>query len=96
VGRDNDIDKEGNVVIEAKYYKAQDFSDGLAAVQEDRDSLWGFIDKEEHYFLEPQYSECSFFLNGKTHVQFPGQKKEIINYIINKDKKIIWENSIER
>lgn len=45
------IDKSGNLVIEAKYALATDFSNGLAAVSEDG-TEWYFIDKTGKTVLE--------------------------------------------
>ncbi|MDE6543928.1 MAG: WG repeat-containing protein, partial [Muribaculaceae bacterium] len=37
-------DKDGNVVIEPKFFETYDFSEGLAAVKKGKTGLWGYID----------------------------------------------------
>lgn len=40
------IDRSGSWVIEPRFYRADPFSEGLAAVQPCKEGLWGFIDEE--------------------------------------------------
>ena len=56
----------GEYVIEPQYYDAHRFSDGLAAVQ-NRDGLWGFINRDGEEVIEYQYysiAEDQEFNNG--------------------------------
>lgn len=48
------IDKHGNIVIEPQFESADEFSEGLAAVESD-DGLKGYIDETGNYVVEPTY-----------------------------------------
>ncbi len=56
------IDKTGNIVIEAKYDKAENFSNGIAKVK--IDGKWGFIDKTGTVVIPLRYDEIEDFNNG--------------------------------
>ena len=51
-------DDKGNVVVEPKYIRVQDFSNGLAAVQTVVDGVkkWGFIDRQGKMVIAPKYT----------------------------------------
>ena len=48
------IDEDWNIAFDQEFYSAQDFSEGLAAVTLDG-NLWGFIDTEGNWAIEPQF-----------------------------------------
>ena len=77
----------GEIVIKAKYHEVKDFSEGLAAVQEEEQGLWGFINKQGEYIIEPKYKKCGDFFNGLAYVETTDYKE----YLINKDDEIIWK-----
>ena len=80
------IDTKCNVVIHPKYINCQDFSDGLAAVQ-DNNELWGFIDKTGKYIIEPMFTNMpSSFCSGYAKVK---DKAGQVHFI-DKAGKIVW------
>jgi hypothetical protein len=62
------IDERGQVVVPVKFDKAEDFSEGLAAVafndgkkskhEFERPRRWGFIDKNGKIVIAPQFGGC--------------------------------------
>jgi hypothetical protein len=51
------IDKNGDVVIPARFDEVRGFSEGLAAVKDADSGQWGFIDHSGTYVIPPSYSE---------------------------------------
>lgn len=51
-------DDKGNVIVEPKYIRVQDFSNGLAAVQTVVDGVkkWGFINRQGKMVIAPKYT----------------------------------------
>lgn len=51
------VDKKGNISIKAKWDRACEFSEGLAAVRvgDDETGKWGIIDKSGNFLVKPQY-----------------------------------------
>ena len=79
-------DKTGRIVIPATYMNADDFSDGLAAVQlydanaSGNLGKWGFIDKAGKVVVEAKFSEHPlWFANGLAPVQKQSGKFVYIN-----------------
>lgn len=64
------------MVIEPNFDSVLWFSEGLAAVSQDR--LWGFIDKEGSFVIEPQFQEANNFCGGRAAV-FDGEKWFLID-----------------
>lgn len=67
-------DKNGKVVIPAKYYDVGDFSEGLAAVEVAGEKFtigqrWGYIDKTGSMVIPPQYCNAKKFSEGLAAVQ---------------------------
>ncbi len=64
-----------NFVIEAKYNDVlcfpDDTPDSIAAVKVGR--LWGFINKEGNYVLEPQFDEAYIVMNGFARIKKDGK-----------------------
>jgi hypothetical protein len=64
------INAEGRVVVEPRYWEAEDFSEGLAAVAVgDR---WGYIDKEGRTVLGPKWVAAQNFSEGLAAVNEDG------------------------
>ncbi len=86
------INTKGEIVIEAKYESASNFSEGLAVVgipdtekestQYSKPQKYGYIDKDGNVVIEPQYEGCSDFKDGKATV-----KKGIKDAFIDKTGK---------
>lgn len=53
------LNKSGEFVFNSKYKGADNFSEGLAAVQVD--SLWGYIDREGNQVINPQFTSANKF-----------------------------------
>ena len=79
------INKQGKVVIEARYNRAYDFSDGLAAVSNNWDSSkkdeysWGFIDKTGMLRIKPVYNEVHSFTDELTRVHLGGKFHQLMD-----------------
>ncbi|MFG5100292.1 WG repeat-containing protein [Campylobacter lari] len=56
------IDKQGNLVIEAKYNYVDDFSEGLAMVE--LNEKYGFIDKQGNLVIETEYDVVLDLVEG--------------------------------
>jgi hypothetical protein len=56
------IDKTGNKIVDYKFSKVQDFSDGKAAVE--YKSQWGYIDHFGNYAIEPKFKVAGSFKDG--------------------------------
>ncbi|MEZ5053865.1 MAG: WG repeat-containing protein [Chitinophagales bacterium] len=52
-------DKTGEIIIEPKYDKAEDFSEGLAAVK--INGKYGFINKDEKIIISAKYQAAKKF-----------------------------------
>lgn len=61
------IDSKGNIVIPPKFVRAQEFSEGLAAVQEQGKQL-GYINWNGYYVILPQFYYATPFYNGIAYV----------------------------
>ena len=73
------IDKSGKVVIPPLYVEASDFSEGLAAVREERrgrsDSpKIGFIDTDGKYAIQPRFDAAGIFCDGLAGVSINGRE----------------------
>ncbi|HEC1758418.1 TPA: WG repeat-containing protein [Campylobacter lari] len=56
------IDKQGNLVIEAKYDVINDFNEGLARVELNEE--YGFIDKQGNLVIETEYDVVLDLIKG--------------------------------
>lgn len=63
------INKKGEMVIPAKFDKAGDFSDGLAAAY---DGGWGYIDPSGAWAIQPQFDKAKSFDHGVALVEKDG------------------------
>lgn len=57
------IDKNGQIVIEPQFYWAEEFSEGLAAFEND-EGLYGYIDEAGKIVIEPTFTRWSEFSEG--------------------------------
>lgn len=71
------VDENLDVVIEQKYKKASDFSEGLAAVSEDGENI-GFIDTKGNLVIDYQFKNAMPFKNGYAIVS-NGEKCGVID-----------------
>jgi hypothetical protein len=60
------IDTTGKFIIEPKFSRAGDFSEGVAAVR--IDGKYGFIDKTGKMMIEPQFTFASNFTGGLAYI----------------------------
>ena len=61
------IFKNGSIIIEPEFDKANKFSEDLAAVK--KDGLWGFIDIYGNYQIEPKFLDARDFSEGLAPVK---------------------------
>lgn len=82
------LDKNGHETIIAQYKAAQDFSEGLAAVQIDN-GRWGFINKSNKLVIDAAYVSARDFHEGIAFVQkkYNENNLEHFNKLIGIDKE---------
>jgi hypothetical protein len=68
-GRIGYIDKTGTVVIPPRFFEAQDFAGGLAAVCVEADSKFGFIDHAGAVAIAPRFNQAGPFSEGLAAVE---------------------------
>ena len=61
-GRYGYIDTHGRLVIQPRYDKASDFTEGMAAVQ--IDGRWGYIDNTGQQVIPPRFQVAYEFTEG--------------------------------
>ena len=84
------IDKNGNVVLQPQVYRADSFSEGLAAVIPREGQLWGYMDQTGTIVIEPQYLEASRFKDGVASV-LVGDGNEGTWFLINEEGEPLRE-----
>ena len=62
------INTEGDISIRAQFYGAQDFSEGMAAVQ-NMEGFWGYINRSGSLRIDYAYSVAEPFLDGYARVK---------------------------
>ncbi|MFK7788158.1 MAG: WG repeat-containing protein [Phycisphaeraceae bacterium] len=67
------INRQGKVVIEARYEMANDFSEGLAAVRVKSQDSWGFINEDDQRVISPRFHEVGRFSEGLCAVALNGK-----------------------
>lgn len=77
------LDKTGNLVIEPRFNRADNFSEGLCHVQ--INEKWGYIDKTGRIVIEPKYEWAEKFSEGLGRVTIDGE----IGFIDKTGKMII-------
>ena len=82
----NFLDHEGHLVGNTWYFRIMDFSCGLAAVQEERTMLWGYVDTTGKLVIPCKYKEASTFKNGEATVLKDGKY-----FIIDTNDNIVRE-----
>jgi len=83
------IDQKGKEIIKPQFYKASDFSEGLAAVQEKENGKFGFINKRGKLVIPYQFNRVSEFSEGLAAVNSTGIK---LGYIDKKGQMILYSN----
>ena len=78
------IDKNGTVIVNPQFKYAEDFSEGLAAFEQN--GTWGYIDKKGKIVINPQFDNAFSFDDGVAAV-VSGRQCGVIdkkgNYVIN-------------
>lgn len=85
------INKTGRIFIEPQFNDASNqFSEGLAAVQLEKDGKWGAVDRTGKIIIEPQFEKHFRFINGLAKVTVD----EKWGYIDRSDK-YVWGPTLE-
>ncbi len=79
------IDTSGFFVVHYKYWKINNFREGLASVKET--DKWGFVDKKGEYAIEPKFSYAGSFFDGLAYVAI--EEEEKFGFIDKKGKFIL-------
>ena len=82
------INKDGKVIVKPKFKRAENFSNGLAAVMSD-ESKWGFINKDGMYEIEPEFDLVYSFNDGLAPVMFNRDTSAEYSYIDKKGNIVI-------
>lgn len=82
---------EATYAQSADYYYVNNFSEGLAGIwvtgDDDRGSmLWGYINEDFEYVIEPKYMQAGDFLDGKALVS----TQDGTFHLINKQEEILF------
>lgn len=96
------LDVNGNVAIKSPWRDAEDFAEGLAAVDIrnssrqscDNNNCWGYIDKTGNYAIKPQFSSVKPFRGGLAWVWVTIPRGNYSDSYkqgyINKTGKFVW------
>ena len=82
--------RDGSFLTPMIYYHARDFSEGLAAVEIEKDKLmsyWGYINERGEYAIMPQFDDASSFHEGLAFVTT--KERDSCGYIDKRGKFII-------
>lgn len=63
------IDRIGSVITNQRFSDARDFSEALAPVRVNSESLWGFIDKTGVWAIPPKFEDAQPFSSGLTLIR---------------------------
>jgi hypothetical protein len=74
------VNLKGREITEVKYWDANDFSDGMAAVMSG--DKWGYIDASGKEVILARYESADDFINGKAKV-----KQDGVSFLIDKKGK---------
>ena len=74
----NYIDTVGNLVSERFYFDGEGFSEGLAPVQLEENSKWGYINKSGEIKIAPTFDYAQEFKNGRASVDL-GEYELLVN-----------------
>jgi len=90
------LNAKNAIAIPAKFHKAQDFSEGLAAVQITIGGVkkWGFIDTHAQLVVDPTYNLMpGRFTEGVAPVRIGTSESDyVMNYIDNTGKRLMPES----
>ncbi len=102
------IDTNENVVLDLREFdleNAQFFSDQLAAIQDAKSKLWGYINLQGKLVIPIEYQTADFFLDSYALVSKPctddcnkgneGLLSDVNTYIIDKSGKIIAQDNAQ-
>ncbi len=78
---------DGEIVIEAKYDSANNFSEGLASVEQN--NRWGFINQKDEVIIDFLYSDAGDFSEGLASVEDPSVRWGVSWGFINKEGKLV-------
>lgn len=81
-------DANCNIVIPTKFRDVGPFSNGLAQAQ-NTDGLWGYINKQGAWAIQPQYSRTVGVFRGPYALVYD---KSGCSYYLNKSGKLVWQN----
>ena len=81
------VNMQGTLVIPHKFDNAYEFSEGLAAVEQDR--KWGFIDTTGNWFIGPQYVWADKFVDGIALVR-NGTQPNVRYSIIDRNNNLLY------
>ncbi|MGH9946350.1 MAG: WG repeat-containing protein [Pyrinomonadaceae bacterium] len=84
------IDRDGNIIIKPQYFEARDFSEGLAAVRNDKNQ-WGYIDKSGKVIVDFRFASAGDFSEGLARIQIKGTDawNGLTGYIDKKGRMVI-------
>jgi DNA-binding transcriptional regulator/RsmH inhibitor MraZ len=82
------IDRNGKIAIPARYVKAEDFSEGLAAVSLD-DKIYGYIDTNGKMTISPKFESVRQFKNGLAVIERKDNGNSKYGYIDRTGKMLI-------
>mgnify|MGYP000291862805 CR=1 FL=1 len=71
------VDRKGDRVLSSRFEAVDRFNEGVCAVKEG--GLWGYIDPEGEWVIEPTFAEARQFVDGLAPARLPDQKWGYIN-----------------
>ena len=91
------VNLKGDVVLRPDVYRADAFSEGLAAVIPSEGSYWGYINKNGEMVIAPQFRRASMFQNGFASVYIEETEKWILinmngEHIQDLDEPLNWKS----
>ena len=86
------INKKGRMIIMNRFSGAGDFSEGLAAVRNNRrEPKWGFINRKGLEVIKPQFDQVDTFLGGLARVIIRSKTGKSVKLgYIKKDGQFAW------
>jgi len=80
------VNKKGNIVIPAKFWKVYNFSEGVAGVCLQEHKMCGYINHKGKFVIAPMFDDVYKFKNSKAKVYYKGKY-----FLIDKQGNIIKE-----
>lgn len=87
------VDEHDNVVIPCKWWDANNFSEGLAPVQNATDYMWGFIDKTGSVVIPFKWHSAFIFCEGLASVKDSSGKYGYIDKTGNLAVPCMWKET---